>query len=79
MVLTSLGVGRVGRCQDSLKIASDTSVSWRFFVLHSRFHHYPNEGHGFVKKENQVTTSNKTLEFLDKYLKADGYVPNKKQ
>ena len=31
---------------------------------------YPDEGHGFVKKENQITTSKKTLEFLDKYLKA---------
>jgi dipeptidyl aminopeptidase/acylaminoacyl peptidase len=30
---------------------------------------YPDEGHGFVKKENQMTTSRKTLEFLDKYLK----------
>jgi dipeptidyl aminopeptidase/acylaminoacyl peptidase len=30
---------------------------------------YPDEGHGFVKKENQITTSEKTLEFLDKYLK----------
>jgi dipeptidyl aminopeptidase/acylaminoacyl peptidase len=30
---------------------------------------YPDEGHGFVKKENQMTTSTKTLEFLDKYLK----------
>jgi len=39
---------------------------------------YPNEGHGFAKKENQITTSNKTLEFLDKYLKGD-YVPNAKQ
>jgi dipeptidyl aminopeptidase/acylaminoacyl peptidase len=40
---------------------------------------YPEEGHGFAKKENQITTSNKTLEFLDKYLKGDGFVPNKKQ
>jgi dipeptidyl aminopeptidase/acylaminoacyl peptidase len=40
---------------------------------------YPDEGHGFAKKENQITTSNKTLEFLDKYLKGDGFVPNKKQ
>ncbi|MEP7256453.1 MAG: prolyl oligopeptidase family serine peptidase, partial [Ferruginibacter sp.] len=40
---------------------------------------YPNEGHGFAKKENQITTSNKTLTFLDKYLKGDGFVPNKKQ
>jgi dipeptidyl aminopeptidase/acylaminoacyl peptidase len=30
---------------------------------------YPDEGHGFVKKENQLTTSKRTLEFLDKYLK----------
>jgi dipeptidyl aminopeptidase/acylaminoacyl peptidase len=31
---------------------------------------YPDEGHGFVKKENQMTTSRKTLDFLDKYLKS---------
>jgi len=30
---------------------------------------YPDEGHGFVKRENLVTTSKRTLEFLDKYLK----------
>lgn len=30
---------------------------------------YADEGHGFIKKENQITTSKKTLEFLDKYLK----------
>ena len=30
---------------------------------------YPNEGHGFEKKENQITTSKTTLAFLDKYLK----------
>jgi dipeptidyl aminopeptidase/acylaminoacyl peptidase len=30
---------------------------------------YPDEGHGFVKKENLITTSRRTLEFLDKYLK----------
>ncbi len=39
---------------------------------------YADEGHGFDKKENQITTSNKTLEFLDKYLKGD-FVSNKKQ
>ena len=33
---------------------------------------YPNEGHGFTKKENQVTTAEKTLAFLDKYLKGNG-------
>lgn len=30
---------------------------------------YPDEGHGFMKKENQITTSERTLQFLDKYLK----------
>lgn len=30
---------------------------------------YANEGHGFTKKENQVSTAEKTLAFLDKYLK----------
>lgn len=34
---------------------------------------YPDEGHGFLKKENQMTTTKTTLAFLDKYLK------NKKQ
>ncbi len=32
---------------------------------------YPNEGHGFTKKENQNTTANRTLAFLDKYVKGD--------
>lgn len=31
---------------------------------------YPDEGHGFQKKENQIKTSKTTLAFLDKYLKA---------
>ncbi len=35
---------------------------------------YPNEGHGFAKKENEITTAKKTLAFLDKYLKG-GYTP----
>jgi dipeptidyl aminopeptidase/acylaminoacyl peptidase len=30
---------------------------------------YPNEGHGFSKKENQITTGEQTLAFLAKYLK----------
>lgn len=30
---------------------------------------FPDEGHGFAKKENQITTDKRTLEFLDKYLK----------
>lgn len=30
---------------------------------------YPQEGHGFQKKENQITTDKRTLAFLEKYLK----------
>lgn len=30
---------------------------------------FPDEGHGFVKKENQITSYKAILEFLDKYLK----------
>jgi dipeptidyl aminopeptidase/acylaminoacyl peptidase len=30
---------------------------------------YPDEGHGFVKKENNIKTSQEMLKFLDKYLK----------
>ncbi|MEO6536990.1 MAG: alpha/beta fold hydrolase [Ferruginibacter sp.] len=32
---------------------------------------YPDEGHGFAKKENQITTSETTLAFLNKYLKGN--------
>ena len=30
---------------------------------------FPDEGHGFVKKENQMKAAEETLKFLDKYLK----------
>jgi len=33
---------------------------------------YPDEGHGFVKKENMVTTDKRALEFLEKYMKPKG-------
>lgn len=33
---------------------------------------FPDEGHGFVKKENNITASTRTLEFMDKYLKGEG-------
>jgi dipeptidyl aminopeptidase/acylaminoacyl peptidase len=33
---------------------------------------FPDEGHGFVKKENQIKASSAVLTFLDKYLKANG-------
>jgi dipeptidyl aminopeptidase/acylaminoacyl peptidase len=29
---------------------------------------FPDEGHGFVKKENQMKAARLTLEFLEKYL-----------
>ncbi|MCK0159932.1 S9 family peptidase [Allomuricauda sp. F6463D] len=32
---------------------------------------FEDEGHGFVKKENQITAYSKILEFLDEYLKKD--------
>lgn len=32
---------------------------------------FEDEGHGFVKKENQIEAYEKTLDFLDTYLKAD--------
>jgi len=31
---------------------------------------FPNEGHGFIKKENNITAYRTALEFLDKYVKA---------
>jgi len=35
---------------------------------------FPDEGHGFVKKENEIKAYSKILEFLDKYLKGTGEV-----
>jgi dipeptidyl aminopeptidase/acylaminoacyl peptidase len=32
-------------------------------------HYYPNEGHGFAKRENQIDSIRRTTEWLDKYLK----------
>lgn len=32
---------------------------------------FPDEGHGFVKKENQIKAANETLKFLDRYLKKE--------
>lgn len=32
---------------------------------------FPDEGHGFVKKENQIEAYSRILEFLDKYLKKE--------
>ena len=32
-------------------------------------HYYPNEGHGFEKRENQIDSIKRTVDWLDKYLK----------
>jgi dipeptidyl aminopeptidase/acylaminoacyl peptidase len=32
-------------------------------------HYYPNEGHGFAKRENQIDAIRRTVEWFDKYLK----------
>lgn len=31
-------------------------------------HYYPDEGHGFMKRENRIDAMNRTLEWFDKYL-----------
>lgn len=36
---------------------------------------FPDEGHGFVKNENNITASKRTLAFMDKYLKGAGDTP----
>lgn len=33
-------------------------------------HYYPNEGHGFSKRENQIDAMERTVEWFDKYLKS---------
>lgn len=35
-------------------------------------HFYPNEGHGFVKRENQIDALQRTIDWFDKYLKPQG-------
>ena len=32
-------------------------------------HYYPNEGHGFAKRENQIDAIQRTVAWFDKYLK----------
>jgi dipeptidyl aminopeptidase/acylaminoacyl peptidase len=31
-------------------------------------HYYPNEGHGFLKRENQIDAMQRTVEWFDRYL-----------
>ena len=35
-------------------------------------HFYPNEGHGFEKRENQIDAIKRTIAWFDKYLKGEG-------
>lgn len=34
-------------------------------------HYYPNEGHGFTKRENQIDALNRTVEWFNRYLKGE--------
>ena len=38
-------------------------------------HYYPNEGHGFVKRENQIDSIRRTIAWFDRYLM--GYLMGK--
>ncbi len=33
-------------------------------------HYYPNEGHGFMKRENQIDAIERTIAWFDRYLKS---------
>jgi len=35
-------------------------------------HFYPAEGHGFAKRENQIDSIRRTVDWFDKYLKGGG-------
>jgi dipeptidyl aminopeptidase/acylaminoacyl peptidase len=35
-------------------------------------HYYPDEGHGFLKRENQVDAMQRTVDWFDRYLKQTG-------
>jgi dipeptidyl aminopeptidase/acylaminoacyl peptidase len=32
-------------------------------------HYYPNEGHGFVKREDQIDAIQRTIDWFDRYLR----------
>jgi dipeptidyl aminopeptidase/acylaminoacyl peptidase len=34
--------------------------------------HYPDEGHGFAKRENEIDAMRRTVEWFDRYLKGEG-------
>jgi dipeptidyl aminopeptidase/acylaminoacyl peptidase len=39
-------------------------------------HYYANEGHGFAKRENQIDSTRRTVDWFDKYLKGGSAVAN---
>jgi len=39
-------------------------------------HYYPNEGHGFVKRENQIDAIRRTISWFDQYLMGKNATPN---
>jgi dipeptidyl aminopeptidase/acylaminoacyl peptidase len=53
-----------------LKVESDELVAAaRKNGCARRVRDLPDEGHGFLKKGNRITSASKILEFLDNYLK----------
>ena len=56
-----------------LKVESDEMVeAMRANGVPVEYVQFEDEGHGFVKKENQIEADRKILEFLDKYLRKTG-------
>jgi dipeptidyl aminopeptidase/acylaminoacyl peptidase len=39
-------------------------------------HYYANEGHGFVKRENQLDSIRRTIDWFDRFLKGKSLAPN---
>jgi dipeptidyl aminopeptidase/acylaminoacyl peptidase len=39
-------------------------------------HFYPNEGHGFSKRENQIDAIRRTVDWFDRYLKGASAQPD---
>ena len=56
-----------------LQVESDEIVAAvRENEVHVEYLVFPDEGHGFMKKENEIKAYGQVLEFLNKYLKEEG-------
>ena len=55
---------------DIVAAARDNGVPVEYVI-------FPDEGHGFLKKENNIKASKEVLKFLDKYLKGDATMEEK--